>query len=250
MNPPAGWHPDPYDPSIDRFWDGNQWTDRIRPRGTQTPAQGSAAATQGGDPSRGKGKKHRKWPWIVAVILVGFIAFGAIFGEDETRNPESDQTRTSDSVTPSASATAPQTTTSPPVTSTVPASQAPGTSERMSEFTPAPTSAASLEFSCSDAAWRESMGAEGDRLCGAPWTPPTRAQTPEYTPPPPAPEYTPPPPAPEYTPPPPAPPEQSGGTLHPGSFCSTPGAVGITVKGVPMVCAPGSDGRDRWQSGN
>jgi hypothetical protein len=241
MNPPAGWQPDPYDPSIERFWDGNQWTDRIRPRGPETPTQDFGTVTQGGDPSRGGGKKRRKWPWIVAVVIVGLIALVAIVGEDETRNPNSDQTGTTGSVTPSPSATAPRITTSPPVTSsTVPASPTPGISERTSEFMPTPTSTASLEFSCSDADWRESMGAEGDRLCGAPWTPPTRAQTSEYTAPPPAPEYT----------PPPAPPQQSGGTVHPGSFCSTPGAVGVTVRGVPMVCAPGSDGMDRWQSGN
>lgn len=32
--PNAGWHPDPADPNLDRWWDGRQWTDRTRPRGT------------------------------------------------------------------------------------------------------------------------------------------------------------------------------------------------------------------------
>lgn len=39
------------------------------------------------------------------------------------------------------------------------------------------------------------------------------------------------------------------GTVHPGSFCSPPGATGVTKAGTPMVCGPGSDGRNRWRSG-
>ncbi|WP_399892144.1 PASTA domain-containing protein [Streptomyces sp. BBFR51] len=38
------------------------------------------------------------------------------------------------------------------------------------------------------------------------------------------------------------------GVVHPGSFCSPAGATGVTKKGTPMVCGPGSDGRDRWHS--
>jgi hypothetical protein len=38
----------------------------------------------------------------------------------------------------------------------------------------------------------------------------------------------------------------SAGTVHPGSFCDPPG-TGVSKKGKPMVCAPGSDGRNRWQ---
>ncbi|WP_407107885.1 thermonuclease family protein [Rhodococcus aetherivorans] len=49
-------------------------------------------------------------------------------------------------------------------------------------------------------------------------------------------------PAPQSTPAP------SGNVVHPGSFCS--GGTGVTSKGTPMVCAPGSDGRNRWQSAN
>ncbi|MET7699398.1 hypothetical protein [Streptomyces sp. NPDC005485] len=40
----------------------------------------------------------------------------------------------------------------------------------------------------------------------------------------------------------------SVGTVHPGSFCSPQGATGVTTKGTPMVCGPGSDGRNRWHS--
>ena len=49
-------------------------------------------------------------------------------------------------------------------------------------------------------------------------------------------------------PPPPSPPPDEG-VVHPGAFCSPPGATGHTSKGTPMVCGPASDGRDRWHSG-
>ncbi|NMD97707.1 DUF2510 domain-containing protein [Rhodococcus sp. BL-253-APC-6A1W] len=39
MNPPAGWHPDPFDPSVDRYWDGERWTEQTRPKGSDTPTQ-------------------------------------------------------------------------------------------------------------------------------------------------------------------------------------------------------------------
>jgi hypothetical protein len=38
----------------------------------------------------------------------------------------------------------------------------------------------------------------------------------------------------------------SAGTVNPGSFCDPPG-TGVSKKGKAMVCAPGSDGRNRWQ---
>ncbi|GAA3477771.1 hypothetical protein GCM10018966_023010 [Streptomyces yanii] len=40
--------------------------------------------------------------------------------------------------------------------------------------------------------------------------------------------------------------ESEGGnyasTVHPGSFCSQPGATGVTKAGTPTVCGSGSDG--------
>ncbi|MER5498549.1 PASTA domain-containing protein [Streptomyces sp. NPDC002561] len=40
----------------------------------------------------------------------------------------------------------------------------------------------------------------------------------------------------------------SVGVVHPGSFCSPVGATGVTKAGTPMLCGPGSDGRNRWHS--
>lgn len=72
-------------------------------------------------------------------------------------------------------------------------------------------------------------------------TPPTTAPPPPPTttqPPPPA---TAPPPPPTTTQPPPA-----LSVVHPGAFCTPPGAHGVTDRGTPMVCGLASDGRYRW----
>jgi hypothetical protein len=37
--PPPGWHPDPDDPTSQRYWDGSQWTEH------RSPAQAAAPAT-------------------------------------------------------------------------------------------------------------------------------------------------------------------------------------------------------------
>lgn len=58
------------------------------------------------------------------------------------------------------------------------------TPEQPAYTAPAPAeTTSSLEYNCSDAAWRESMGAEGDRLCGSTWQPYTQPPvpvTPDY----------------------------------------------------------------------
>lgn len=35
--------------------------------------------------------------------------------------------------------------------------------------------------------------------------------------------------------------------VHPGAFCSPEGDHDVSVKGTPMVCEAGSDGRNRWR---
>jgi hypothetical protein len=39
-NTPAGWHPDPEDPSQLRYWDGDAWTEHRSPAGPGTPGGG------------------------------------------------------------------------------------------------------------------------------------------------------------------------------------------------------------------
>ncbi len=265
MNPPAGWHPDPYDPAIDRYWDGAQWTGDTRPKDADPATQvidmdGSDPATHvadggGAEPateliSTGiptgasdsqPEKRKPKWPWIVGGVLVAFLGLGAIGAA--TVNDEADPAPAAPTTTSSAAPTTTTTTTKPRPTTTVSiAPLVPQTTETATPTStlppmtttaaPVPTTGHTLEYSCSDATWRESMGAEGDELCGAPWKPRTTRPAPAYTPPP----------APKPAP------QQSSGTVHPGSFCSTPGATGITTTGKAMVCDTARDGEDRWIS--
>jgi hypothetical protein len=56
-------------------------------------------------------------------------------------------------------------------------------------------------------------------------------------------------PQPQPQPPAPVPPGPTDeGIVHPGAFCTPPGATGQTDRGTPMVCGPASDGRNRWHS--
>lgn len=204
MNPPAAWHPDPYDPSLDRYWDGQQWTNQTRPKDSDVPTRAFAPVEPTSTPSPAGGKKRRKWPWMLGAGLVGFVALGATLGDGgaSASNPGvSTTTSSADSTT--------TTTTPPPTTSSRAPSISPSTQTqtttpyaRTTQAAPAPTTTSSLEYSCSDAAWRESMGTEGDELCGAPWTPRNRPQPPMDTAPS-TPENTVPPPATQFTPPPP-----------------------------------------------
>ncbi|WP_231385875.1 DUF2510 domain-containing protein [Rhodococcus aetherivorans] len=63
--PNAGWHPDPADPNLDRWWDGRQWTDRSRPRGTTAA---TAAEARNG---------KRIGAIVLGVLVVAGIAFAA-----------------------------------------------------------------------------------------------------------------------------------------------------------------------------
>ena len=118
MNPPAGWNPDPFDPTIDRYWDGQQWTAQTRPKGVDAPTQAFGTPTQvfgapGSavpDTSAEEGKTRRKWPWIAGAAVVGLVAIAAATGAGKSE----------ESTTPAAtsSATAAATTTKSTVPST------------------------------------------------------------------------------------------------------------------------------------
>ncbi|WP_068273589.1 hypothetical protein [Aldersonia kunmingensis] len=109
----------------------------------------------------------------------------------------------------------------------------------------------------SEASWRSFQSASITALCpqylaslGAAPTapaPPPVVQSPLRAPTTTA-EAPPPPPVQTYVPPPVDVPEPDMPTVNAGSFCSPGGAVGVTAKGTPMVCAPASDGRNRWRS--
>ncbi|MGX4712373.1 DUF4352 domain-containing protein [Rhodococcus ruber] len=93
MNPLGGWHPDPVDPNLDRYWDGQQWTSQTRPRGQLHPAP--VAAPVGGE-------KKPKWPWAVLTVLILFL-IAVNSGEDS-----SSSSRTSARPSTSATTAAPQ----------------------------------------------------------------------------------------------------------------------------------------------
>jgi len=65
--PPAGWYPDPNDPSMWRWWDGMVWTEHFAPRQAQPPtpdpqAQTAVVATRAQDTlSVFKPAKGRPW---------------------------------------------------------------------------------------------------------------------------------------------------------------------------------------------
>lgn len=250
MHPPAGWHPDPYDPNIERFWDGSQWTAHTRPTGNRNLTQASAAP---GEPQ--PQRRRKKWTWIVGAAVVGILGIGVLTDTGSTRegSAPANVTATSAVPTPATTASATRTTTKKPNPTSTATSveQAPTTTSYTEpapttttyvEPVPATTSspATNLEYSCSDADWRESMGAEGNALCGSTWTPYNQIPSPA-----PIDTYTPSIPEPAYTPPPTV---DVPGAVHPGSYCDKPGTPGVTAKGTAMVCAPGSDGRLRWQS--
>lgn len=44
---PAGWYPDPHEPTLVRWWDGVQWTDRTQTPYTSTGAAGGLSAPAG-----------------------------------------------------------------------------------------------------------------------------------------------------------------------------------------------------------
>ncbi len=50
MSTPAGWYPDPSDPSSQRYWDGAQWTEHTR--ATPAEASGGPAAAPTDDPTQ------------------------------------------------------------------------------------------------------------------------------------------------------------------------------------------------------
>jgi len=97
-----GWHPDPSDPSRQRYFDGKEWTENYAPFGAPTPAVGQPAK-----PGMSRGMKIGLG---VAAAALALIALGSIGNSDKTSSSSSTTvtvTRTVD-VTP--------TTTQPPRT--------------------------------------------------------------------------------------------------------------------------------------
>ena len=55
MSTPANWYPDPTDPTLQRYWDGEAWTEHVAPAAGSAPADGSTLdAGQQADPAWGE----------------------------------------------------------------------------------------------------------------------------------------------------------------------------------------------------
>lgn len=117
MNPPAGWHPDPHDTNIVRWWDGQQWTQHTQPKaGAPTPQPAPSVMATTPTPPK------KKWPAVVGVgaaAVVGLTILGSIGGtEDETETQASATSSTT--AQPTTTAPAPVTTTRSPKPVTTP----------------------------------------------------------------------------------------------------------------------------------
>ncbi|WP_145238463.1 DUF2510 domain-containing protein [Prescottella equi] len=104
MNPPAGWHPDPHDPAIDRYWDGAQWTGQTRPRaGVPIPPAGDiTAAPAAGIPGAQPAKKKSKLPWIAGGVVVAIAGVATLGSGASKDDDESQAAATSTSAAPAA----------------------------------------------------------------------------------------------------------------------------------------------------
>jgi hypothetical protein len=111
MTAPAGWYPDPHDPTQRRYWDGASWTDRLvpadlpeptvelpataPPANTAAPAPLSASGPGGGN----KPWHQRTWVWVVAGLAVLFVIIGAVSGNADTKPAADKRPTPSETVT-------------------------------------------------------------------------------------------------------------------------------------------------------
>ncbi len=80
MSTPAGWYPDPSDPSRTRWWDGTQWTDHTPPAAPAAPAYAaypSAPAAVAPAPSAPGADTNTIW--IYLSILASTLPVLSIF---------------------------------------------------------------------------------------------------------------------------------------------------------------------------
>lgn len=85
---PEGWYPDPDNQLRERYWDGSQWAEgpgRLRPE-TTVPIPALASATEP------LPWWKRRWVQVTAGVLAFLFVFGALFGEDESKEKATDNT--------------------------------------------------------------------------------------------------------------------------------------------------------------
>ncbi|MDI9933151.1 DUF2510 domain-containing protein [Rhodococcus sp. IEGM 1354] len=119
--PPPGWHPDPSEPGLIRYWDGTQWTEHTQPATGPTAEEAAPiGATDPGQPARAGVPRAVKIVGgiVAACVVMGVLA--AVFGDDD---PSDDSQAAAPSTTSSAAAqktfTPAPATTTPTATTTV-----------------------------------------------------------------------------------------------------------------------------------
>lgn len=90
---PAGWLPDPGDPTRVRWWDGAQWTAETRPR---VPDVSVAAGAPASPQKTTKPFYRRTWVLITAAIIVLFGAIGALGNSGDKKSESAAVSSTAD----------------------------------------------------------------------------------------------------------------------------------------------------------
>ncbi|MGW2202566.1 DUF2510 domain-containing protein [Streptomyces sp. NPDC001774] len=82
MTTPPGWYPDPAVPTVERWWDGTNWTAHTR----QAPAVPTVVSRA--LPGRGGGRSRAAVLGAVAVAVVAAVVAGVVvFGGDDPEDP-------------------------------------------------------------------------------------------------------------------------------------------------------------------
>lgn len=99
---PAGWFPDPYDPSRLRYWDGTAWTEHRSPAtpappvhpaqippnqqaGQQPPTHTAASASS---PRQPGSKRSGMWWKVSLAVLAGLVVIGMITDSSDSETPK------------------------------------------------------------------------------------------------------------------------------------------------------------------
>jgi hypothetical protein len=135
--PPPGWHPDPSEPGLIRYWDGTQWTEHTQP--ATEPTAEEPAPTGAAEPDQPDRAGVPRAVKIIGGIVAAFVVIGvlaAIFGEDEPADdPQAAAPSTTSSAAAQETSTLTPSTTTPPATTTVPPTT---TTSAMAAAPPAP----------------------------------------------------------------------------------------------------------------
>ncbi|MYW01275.1 hypothetical protein [Streptomyces sp. SID3343] len=191
--------------------------------------------------------------WLKPVKIGAGVAAGLLFlGAASGAIGDSKDGKDADKVTPASTSSplpTPVTTTAVPATSAPPTTAAPTTE-------PPPTTAAPVEQPPVIEPTPETANVPDPPKADPPKRDTPKADPPKKDPPKADPPKKDPPKAdppkkdpPKEDPPKKDPPPDTGGSVHPGAFCSPEGATGTTVKGTLMVCsAKAGDSRVRWRA--